>query len=477
MLPANQTITETLLKHLRSVYTNSHECLSQYKAIKTILTPNQQYLFFAEPSIKGDTIHWMTEAQGVSKPFAEHTPEEQIVLRRILRFHVMEIQETLKRYQNAKQLSDWLTLWIEIPCTENLYFFGERPIVANWSFNFTKLGSDESIVYNLIKGLADIDIDFYIEVFDINGNAVPDAHISLQLPNYLQQGITNNEGKYLFKKVPLFHPKVQAKITAEHPCFEKIEADYQYPVSFDILSSKTYTQVDITYTFRTNGNIYNYKPIEDRIQTAKEAWQNILQMENAQALHDAQIDIALVLDKSGSMTDLYKKGIIQDTIERVFGIAANLTEEEIADTWIYADRCARVAPIERINLRGFVRTVIMPTKIEGGNNELPIVQAIVKTYITDLPAPNKNRLVLFMTDGGFDSKAISLIKDIFATNVHKPMFWQFVGIGKANYEYLSSLSSVPNVGFSHLDDLAKITDKELYERLLTPKLIHWLNKK
>ncbi|MEG5163243.1 VWA domain-containing protein [Microcoleus sp. AT3-A2] len=52
-----------------------------------------------------------------------------------------------------------------------------------------------------------------------------------------------------------------------------------------------------------------------------------------------------------------------------------------------------------------------------------------------------------------------------------PIFWQFVGLAGFNYGILERLDSmggrlVDNANFFHLDDLGKITDEQLYERLL-----------
>lgn len=60
------------------------------------------------------------------------------------------------------------------------------------------------------------------------------------------------------------------------------------------------------------------------------------------------------------------------------------------------------------------------------------------------------------------------------------IFWQFVGLGNANYGVLQKLDDLPgrfidNADFFALDDLDKITDEELYDRLLN-EFPQWLRE-
>ncbi|MNV79367.1 hypothetical protein D3C71_1729160 [compost metagenome] len=53
-----------------------------------------------------------------------------------------------------------------------------------------------------------------------------------------------------------------------------------------------------------------------------------------------------------------------------------------------------------------------------------------------------------------------------------PIFWQFVGIGGSGYGALAELDTmsgrvVDNAGFFAIDDLRKISEEELYDRLMS----------
>lgn len=54
----------------------------------------------------------------------------------------------------------------------------------------------------------------------------------------------------------------------------------------------------------------------------------------------------------------------------------------------------------------------------------------------------------------------------------KNIFWQFVGIGNANYGILQKLDNlsgrfIDNAGFFALDDLDKVSDEVLYSRIFS----------
>ena len=77
--------------------------------------------------------------------------------------------------------------------------------------------------------------------------------------------------------------------------------------------------------------------------------------------------------------------------------------------------------------------------------------------------------MLFFSDGGvYRDKEIEPELTAAAT---EPLFWQFVGLGRANYGVLEQLDdlkgrTVDNADFFALDDLDTVSDEDLYDRLL-----------
>ncbi|MCT4604975.1 MAG: VWA domain-containing protein [Marinisporobacter sp.] len=63
------------------------------------------------------------------------------------------------------------------------------------------------------------------------------------------------------------------------------------------------------------------------------------------------------------------------------------------------------------------------------------------------------------------------MKNIIIESSKHPLFWQFVDIGRSNYGILKKLDTlsnryVDNANLFELDDIDKISDEELYDRLL-----------
>jgi stress response protein SCP2 len=207
---------------------------------------------------------------------------------------------------------------------------------------------------------------------------------------------------------------------------------------------------------------------------------------------DVKADVLLVIDASGSMDWLYQNGVVQDTTERMVPVALRLDDDGKLDTWYYASSCAQMEPLDERSMIGFVaRTLPRPnapvkgTKDAGmfnrpksigyGNNEPVVMEAILKQNSGPRARP---LLVLFLTDGGIDPRTSETIKQILRRCSDLPLFWQFIGIGNQNYGVLRELDTidgrvVDNAGFFSVDDIAKIGDDELYDRMLS-EFPEWL---
>src|SRR5690606_41801029 len=102
-------------------------------------------------------------------------------------------------------------------------------------------------------------------------------------------------------------------------------------------------------------------------------------------------------------------------------------------------------------------------------NEEQKVIAEVRSCARDHPA-SAPPLVLFFSDGGVYRNAE--IERELRDAVEEPIFWQFVGLGRADYGVLERFDTLPgrrvdNVGFFAVDDIVTVPDPELYDRLLS----------
>lgn len=199
--------------------------------------------------------------------------------------------------------------------------------------------------------------------------------------------------------------------------------------------------------------------------------------------------VILVLDASGSMSFLYSKGVVADVVERMAAVAAQLDDDGEMQAWTFASNPARLPDLRLAELPEWLRLHVRVGEISlfrrgrkkglhpeqadmravGIQNEEQKVIAEVRAFVRDNPAPVPT-LVLFFSDGGIYRNAE--IERELREAVEEPLFWQFVGLGRANYGVLERFDTLPgrrvdNVGFFAVDDIGSVPDPELYDRLLS----------
>ncbi|WP_282087479.1 VWA domain-containing protein [Streptomyces tendae] len=199
--------------------------------------------------------------------------------------------------------------------------------------------------------------------------------------------------------------------------------------------------------------------------------------------------VILVLDASGSMSLLYSKGVVADVVERMAAVAAQLDDDGEMQAWTFASNPARLPDLRLGELPEWLRLHVRvgeislfrrgrkkglhPEQVDmravGVQNEEQKVIAEVRAFVRANPAPVPT-LVLFFSDGGVHRNAE--IERELREAVEEPVFWQFVGLGRANYGVLERFDTLPgrrvdNVGFFAVDDIGTVPDPELYDRLLS----------
>jgi hypothetical protein len=150
------------------------------------------------------------------------------------------------------------------------------------------------------------------------------------------------------------------------------------------------------------------------------------------------------------------------------------------DFWYYGSKCKRMPAVSISNYKNAVPANAvggfgsLMLQLGGGNNEPVVMREVIAEYRTStLPA-----YVIFVTDGGVSSE--NDIKQLLIEASKMPIFWQFVGVGGSNYGVLERLDTMPgrfidNANFFALDDFRKISNEELYDRLLT-EFPQWLKE-
>lgn len=185
-------------------------------------------------------------------------------------------------------------------------------------------------------------------------------------------------------------------------------------------------------------------------------------------LQNLVANVAVALDYSGSMGDLYSDGTVQNTLEKLLPLAMTFDDNETMEVWRFGNGSKRLNDLTLNNVNDYLENENSNYPSEG-TNYAPVIKDIVKTY-------KKNRIpayIIFITDGdNFDKEETT--KAIKEASKY-PIFWQFVGIGNAAFNFLQALDDmtdryVDNADFFQVRSLNDIT----YENLLN-EFPNWLN--
>lgn len=216
------------------------------------------------------------------------------------------------------------------------------------------------------------------------------------------------------------------------------------------------------------------------------------------ALTGVRAEIKVATDTSGSMETTFRKGTVQKVIERLLAVGMKMDVNQSIEVYGFNTSSQYVGEANVGNHANFVNDVFLKkTRVGGGTNYAPVMKQIINdvgaegTVTEEIPAKGflgklfgktetvvketvvetqaYPTLVFFVTDGdNFDkAEARQVIKE--ASN--QGIFWQFIGIGNDSFRFLEELDDmegrfVDNANFFQVNDIDRISDEELYERLL-----------
>lgn len=189
--------------------------------------------------------------------------------------------------------------------------------------------------------------------------------------------------------------------------------------------------------------------------------------------------VALAMDYSGSMGNLFSNGSVQNTVTRLLPIALKFDDNGELESWLFSNGFERLDAVTINNYKNYVREVMMHSSMSmGGTNYSPVLRDMVK-YYKDIEPSSIPAFIIFITDGeNWDTKETN---DIIMELSNYNIFVQFIGIGNENFKYLRSLDNMAgrkndNTGFTAVKDMNRMTDEELYTEILR-QYKEWLNNK
>lgn len=222
-----------------------------------------------------------------------------------------------------------------------------------------------------------------------------------------------------------------------------------------------------------------------------------------------QAEIVFAIDRSGSMDDEYRDGTVQELIGRLLAIGMNMDINKQIEVFQFDTTSRYVGTASADNHTNFVKNNRMTAN--GGTKYAPVMKAIIdkngtplstgstsseskkgllgglfgKKSIESAPAaiqeikPQQHpTFVFFITDG--TNSDTGEAERVIRESSNQPIFWQFVGIGRESFDFLQKLDDlkgryVDNADFFKIQDIKKISDEELYEKLLT-EFPDWLKE-
>lgn len=204
----------------------------------------------------------------------------------------------------------------------------------------------------------------------------------------------------------------------------------------------------------------------------------------ASGLFGQQANVVAVFDRSGSMdfppSRLYSTGQVQNAADRCLALAAEFDDDGKVPVIAFHNRCFDCGEMDMKNGGTFIKDNIIDRISEGGTSYAPVMRLILERYknppstggmfgMGSTPGKAKQpTYVLFFTDGDNDDHAETQ-KLILESRKHA-IFWQFVGLGQAQFTFLKKLDTlqgagIDNANFFHFHG-NEILDVDLYKALL-----------
>ena len=189
--------------------------------------------------------------------------------------------------------------------------------------------------------------------------------------------------------------------------------------------------------------------------------------------------VALAMDYSGSMSNLFYNGSIQKTISRLLPIALKFDDNGELESWLFSNKFKRLDAVNGENYSNYVKDVMEKSGMGmGGTEYAPVLKDMV-TYYKDIELSDIPAFIIFITDGENSDKynTDDVIRELSEFNI----FVQFIGIGNSSFNYLEKLDKLDgrktdNTGFITVSDMNKMTDEQLYTEILR-QYKDWLNKR
>ncbi len=201
------------------------------------------------------------------------------------------------------------------------------------------------------------------------------------------------------------------------------------------------------------------------------------------------VRVGVALDISGSTKDMYKKGVIQETVDRLLAIAMKFDDNGQIDMWSFTGGFDRLETVSASHYGNYVDQHILgnPEVTKWGSTSYaPVIRDMVRHYYGNdalaflgrlfgaksatVPQP---AMILLITDGANDDHAKT--EEILRACENRNVYFQMVGVGPAReFGFIKQVAgTLPNVGFVNFSSL-DVSDEVIYESLISEEFCSWV---
>lgn len=210
--------------------------------------------------------------------------------------------------------------------------------------------------------------------------------------------------------------------------------------------------------------------------------QNVIDLKKSSGLGASfKAQVVLALDFSGSMSGLYRSGVVQRVVEKLLPFGLAFDDNGEVDFYLFENGYNKLPEnITLKNLEGYIDNRVIGKYQMKATSYAPVLNGIHKDFSTGtsgggfLSKAKANKMadpvyIIFITDGENDDR--SATEEAIRKLSREGFFVQFIGIGNERFSFLTKLDDlsgrlIDNANFFKVSDIDRMSDSQLYNGLM-----------